>query len=107
MTLLLYLLRRWVSLIGLCCTSLERLDRDKRSSLLGPLLSYEDNEVLEIWPQHWLLTWQEILDRCSNPSLNMIRKPRLGYKIGCRLNQTLKLSLKVPTRSLKLDLNHY
>jgi hypothetical protein len=32
-------------------TRLERLARDKHSSLLGPFVSYEENEVLWIWLQ--------------------------------------------------------
>jgi len=35
--------------IGLYYTRLERLARDKHYSLLGPFVSYEENEVLLIW----------------------------------------------------------
>jgi hypothetical protein len=30
---------------------LERLTRDKDTSLLGQLVSFEENEMLRIWPQ--------------------------------------------------------
>jgi hypothetical protein len=34
-------------------TWLERLARDKHSNLLGPFVSYEETEVLLIWPQEF------------------------------------------------------
>ncbi len=39
-------------------TKLEKLVRDKHTSLLNPFMSYEENGVLRIWPLTFVVTYR-------------------------------------------------
>jgi hypothetical protein len=39
-------------------TRLERLGRDKHTSLLNPFISYVENGVLRIWPLAFVVTYR-------------------------------------------------
>ncbi len=83
-------------------TRLEKLARDKHSSLLGPFIGYEENELLWVRPQDLFITLHFItnlymgpitsLEKLSRDKHSNLLEPFIGYEE----NEVLWIQPQVP-----------